>query len=135
VSRASLTSIFIHDAAISDAVVRLAPSIALFQVLDGYQGVAGGILRGLGRQPLIAAVNLVAFWLIGIPVGSVLAFGSQLGVVALWWGLSLGLLVGSLTFAWVISRIDWQGEAQIALLRAAIEPDASALERSLPLLG
>ena len=41
----------------------------MFQIFDGVQGVATGILRGLGdtRSPMIW--NLAGHWLFGLPVG------------------------------------------------------------------
>ena len=66
---------------------------SVFQLCDGLQGVATGILRGLGdtRSPMIW--NLTGHWLIGLPLGYVLCFVMGLGVRGLWWGLSLGLII------------------------------------------
>ena len=65
---------------------------AVFQIFDGVQGVATGILRGLGdtRSPMIW--NLAGHWLFGLPVGYTLCFGLGFGVVGLWVGLSIGLI-------------------------------------------
>ena len=81
-------------------VVRLAatliPLAGVFQVFDGLQVVAAGILRGLGDTRVPMLVNLLGYWLIGIPVSAYLGFGAGLGPVGLWWGLVLGLaLVGT----------------------------------------
>jgi MATE family multidrug resistance protein len=66
---------------------------ALFQLFDGLQAVTTGALRGLGdtRTPMIW--NLVGHWLVGLPLGYVLCFRVGLGVVGLWWGLSVGLMI------------------------------------------
>jgi MATE family multidrug resistance protein len=66
---------------------------ALFQLFDGVQVVATGALRGTGdtRTPMLA--NLVANWLVGLPVGYGLCFWRGQGVVGLWMGLCLGLVV------------------------------------------
>ena len=75
---------------------------AAFQLFDGVQVIATGALRGSGdtRTPLIA--NLLAHWVIGLPLGWWLCFKWGWGVVGLWVGLSTGLvLVGSsLTAVW-----------------------------------
>ena len=66
---------------------------AIFQLFDGIQGVITGTLRGLGdtRTPMV--VNLLAHWLLGLPVGYTLCFLLGWGVYGLWVGLSLGLII------------------------------------------
>jgi multidrug resistance protein, MATE family len=79
----------------SDAVLLVAASLlplaGLFQVFDGIQVVASGVLRGLGdtRAPML--INLFGFWAVGIPVSLLLAFPGGMGAQGLWWGLVLGL--------------------------------------------
>ena len=74
------------------------------QLFDGLQGVITGTLRGLGdtRTPMI--VNLVAHWLLGLPIGYVLCFVLGWGVYGLWVGLSLGLIVTGIILFWVWTR-------------------------------
>lgn len=71
----------------------LLPLAGLFQVFDGLQAVAAGVLRGTGdtRAPMISM--LVGFWFVGVPTSMVLGFdwGFGLGAVGLWWGLVVGL--------------------------------------------
>lgn len=52
---------------------------------------AGVAAQGSGKQARGAVVNLVAFYVVGIPLALTLAFGLQLGAA----GLLLGLLAGS----------------------------------------
>jgi MATE family multidrug resistance protein len=37
--------------------------------------------------------NLAGHWLIGLPLGYSLCFLLGFGVIGLWWGLSLGLMI------------------------------------------
>jgi multidrug resistance protein, MATE family len=78
----------------------------VFQVFDGTQVVAGGVLRGLGdtRAPMIA--NLVGYWVVAIPLSAYLGFYLQLGPAGLWWGLVVGLgLVGTSLLLRVTRRL------------------------------
>jgi len=90
------------------AVVTLGASLlfvaAVFQLFDGLQAVATGALRGLGdtRTPVI--VNFAGHWLLGLPVAYVLCFSQGLGVIGLWIGLSIGLIVCGVVLAWVWHR-------------------------------
>jgi MATE family multidrug resistance protein len=75
---------------------------AAFQVFDGAQAVLTGALRGLGetRRPLL--FNLFGHWLIGLPVGTWLAFQCGWNATGLWIGLTSGLVVVAtlLWFEW-----------------------------------
>jgi len=73
----------------------LLPVAAIFQVADGIQAVAFGVLRGAGDTRVPALVNVVAYWLIGIPVGYWVGLqhtGEPWGV---WCGLAVGLTIVS----------------------------------------
>ena len=63
----------------------------LFQLVDGLQAIASGLLRGLqdARVPMIIA--LVAYWPIGFLLAWVLAFPLGLGGIGIWVGFLIGL--------------------------------------------
>jgi MATE family multidrug resistance protein len=90
------------------AVVELGGSLlliaAVFQLFDGLQAVATGVLRGLGdtRTPMV--VNLTGHWLLGLPIAYTLCFAFGLGVRGLWMGLSTGLIVCGVILTWVWRR-------------------------------
>lgn len=87
------------------AAVPLLLVAAVFQLSDGAQAVAAGALRGAGdtRFPLVA--NLVGHYLVGLPIGVLLAFGLGLGAKGLWWGLSAGLTGVALALVWRFLRV------------------------------
>lgn len=84
---------FTSDPGVLDVGVTLLFVAAIFQLFDGVQGVATGALRGLGdtRTPMLW--NLGGHWAVGLPLGYWLCFVLGLGVIGLWWGLSLGLII------------------------------------------
>lgn len=92
------------DAPANAEVTQLAISFlaiaALFQLVDGAQAIGAGVLRGLQdtRVPMIFAA--VGYWVIGIGVGTLLAFPLGLGGVGIWWGLASGLLVVAILLLW-----------------------------------
>jgi MATE family multidrug resistance protein len=55
--------------------------------------VATGALRGLGETRVPMLWNLAGHWFIGLPLGYTLCFVVGVGVIGLWWGLSIGLIV------------------------------------------
>ncbi len=67
------------------------PIAGFFQVFDGIQVVSAGILRGMGDTRAPVVINLLGFWLLGMPISLALAFKTDLGPAGLWWGLVAGL--------------------------------------------
>jgi len=64
---------------------------ALYQLADGVQAVAGGALRGLKdtRVPMLLAA--LGYWVLGLPLGLLLAGPAGLGPQGVWFGLAAGL--------------------------------------------
>ncbi len=85
--------VFTSDVDVMAIGVTLLLVAAVFQLFDGLQGVATGVLRGLGdtRTPMLSC--LAGHWAIGLPVGYALCFWWGFGVVGLWIGLSTGLIL------------------------------------------
>jgi multidrug resistance protein, MATE family len=85
------------DATVIALAASLLPIAAAFQIFDGAQVVSGGILRGIGRTRAPAVSHFVGYYVVGLPVGYLLAFRAGLGVAGLWWGLLIGLGALALT--------------------------------------
>lgn len=86
-----LARAYTPDMAVLATAMTLLPLAGLFQVFDGIQVVAVGILRGTGdtRTPMI--INVLGFWLLGVPVSWYLGIHTSLGPRGLWWGFVAGL--------------------------------------------
>jgi MATE family multidrug resistance protein len=93
---------FTDDARVLEIGTRLLFIAAAFQLFDGTQAVATGVLRGLGdtRTPMVS--NMVGHWLLGLPIGYVLCFRMGVGVNGLWIGLSIGLV-----FVSIVLMVAW----------------------------
>lgn len=91
------------DDARSPAIVPIAVTLltaaALFQLADGAQVVALGLLRGVQdtRVPMIMAA--VIYWCIGAPAGYVLGFNAGFGGLGVWFGLVIGLGLAAVTLS------------------------------------
>jgi multidrug resistance protein, MATE family len=86
-----LARLYTSDVTVIAVAVGLIPLAGVFQVFDGIQVVAGGILRGLGETKVAMLVNLLGYWFFGLPVSYLLGFVVGLGTKGLWDGLVLGL--------------------------------------------
>jgi MATE family multidrug resistance protein len=109
-----IIGIFQRDPAVIETTTRLFVLAAAFQLFDGLQVVATGVLRGAGDTRTPMACNLVAHWGIGLPIGYALAFGFGRGIVGLWLGLSIGLVLAGL-----INLTTWARKAR--RLREGVE--------------
>jgi MATE family multidrug resistance protein len=69
----------------------LLPIAGVFQIFDGLQVVAAGVLRGVADTRVPMILNFVGFWLVGLPVSVGLAFWLDRGPTGVWWGLALGI--------------------------------------------
>lgn len=85
---------------------------ACFQLSDGVQTVAQGALRGAGDTRVPFFLNLLGHFVIGLPIGAVLAYGVGIGPVGLWWGLSAGLTAVAALMTWRFVRISRRGIAR-----------------------
>ena len=83
--------VYASDPVVVTLAATLIPIAGVFQVFDGIQAVAAGVLRGIGDTHAPAIINVVGFWLIGLPVSWTLAFRLGGGAVGLWWGIVVGL--------------------------------------------
>jgi MATE family multidrug resistance protein len=98
-----LVRTFTTDPAVVQIGTALLFVAAAFQLFDGVQGVTTGALRGLGDTHTAMFWNLGGHWIVGLPLGYFLCFRRGYGVVGLWWGLSLGLIICgiALILAWM----------------------------------
>lgn len=66
--------------------------VALYQIPDGLQAVGFGVLRGIEDVKVPTYITLVAFWVLGVPLGYVLAFYTPLETLGMWFGFTTGLV-------------------------------------------
>lgn len=108
VFREQIGHIFTSDPSVISLVATVLPIIALFQLSDAITAGCSGLLRGVGRSPVGAAVNISAYceWtiyglllrliflldIVGLPLGFALTFTKlQMGLLGLWIGLTAAL--------------------------------------------
>ncbi|MDX2183827.1 MAG: MATE family efflux transporter [Gemmatimonadaceae bacterium] len=86
-----LASAYTPDPATLAVAVALIPIAGAFQLFDGTQAVAGGVLRGSGDTRWPAVMHFAGFWGFGVPTSWWLGLHTPLGARGLWWGLVAGL--------------------------------------------
>ncbi|RCV06036.1 hypothetical protein SETIT_1G131100v2 [Setaria italica] len=72
-----------NDEDVAKYAARVMPVLAVCILFDGLQTVLSGVVRGCGRQKLGAVINLVAYYVAGIPAAFFFAFVCHLGGMVL----------------------------------------------------
>jgi multidrug resistance protein, MATE family len=92
-ARNFIPALYIQDA----EVIRIASGLliiaALFQLSDGTQVICNATLRGLQDVKVPSVFIFIAYWIIGLPLGYLLAFKNGFGPQGIWIGLLAGLTV------------------------------------------
>lgn len=75
--------------------------------------------QGAGRQSKGVFVNLVAYYIVGLPIGVLLTFKYKFDVSGLVLGLILGTLIQMVFYSSIVLHMDWRAEARNAQARVA----------------
>jgi MATE family multidrug resistance protein len=104
---------FTRDPLVIWAAVPLLLVGAAFQFFDGVQITATGALRGMANTHAGLVVQLVGYWMIGLPLGVWLGFGRKMGAVGLWIGLCAGLMFAGVALITVWGRTVRRGVGRV----------------------
>ncbi len=101
----TLASIFLDKAgADSAAVLAIAgPFVVIagiFQLVDGLQAIAAGLLRGLKDTRIPMVLALISYWPIGFFCAWVFAFPAGFGGIGVWFGFLSGLAAAAVLLNW-----------------------------------
>ena len=112
-----LGDLFSNDDEVSELVAKLVPISCIFMLGDAVLAITGGVMRGLGKQSLVLKLNIVAFWVLAIPIGSLMTFATDMGVIGVWWGFVVGIYSAAAIGIYILKRINWGDEGNNAKLR------------------
>lgn len=90
-----ITALYTTDESVRTLATQLLLYAAIFQLGDASQVIISGVLRGYKITKWPMFIYICAFWLFGLPLGCVLAFGYQQGAAGFWQSLLLTLAVAS----------------------------------------
>lgn len=96
VMRHQLPLAFTEDSQVVAIAATLMLFAGIFQLSDATQAVAVGLLRGIKDVKVPTFYVALAYWVIGIPLGCILAFHFKLGAKGIWIGFLAGLTCSSL---------------------------------------
>jgi len=112
-SRHALPGLWAPAPDVLAAAAAILPIAAAWQIFDGTQAVACGIMRGMGDTRPAAWFNLAGYFGMALPLGAWLAFRRGWGLPGIWWGLTLALAVVALM---LVRRLRVHGPATVTPL-------------------
>ncbi|MBA0557598.1 hypothetical protein Gohar_010305 [Gossypium harknessii] len=112
ITRDHFAVIFTSSEEMQRAVAHLAYLLGVTMVLNSVQPVISGVAVGGGWQSLVAYINLGCYYAFGLPLGYLLGYIADLGVMGLWGGMIAGTALQTLLLLIVLSRINWNKEVE-----------------------
>ncbi|CAA0837373.1 MATE efflux family protein [Striga hermonthica] len=109
--------LFTNDEAVVRSVSDLSILLAFSVLLNSIYPVFSGVAVGAGMQAMVAVVNIVCFYLIGLPIGLVLGYLVGLQVKGLWIGMLCGVICETLVLSFLMWRTNWDEEVLKASAR------------------
>ncbi len=88
-----LVRLFSQDNALIKISIPVLYVLSIFQVFDGLQVALSGIFKGIKKTGVVLVSNFIAYWLISIPLGYVLAFKYHLNLRGFWYGLASAAII------------------------------------------
>jgi multidrug resistance protein, MATE family len=99
-----LPGLYVEDESVVAIAATLLIVAGFFQLSDGTQVVCASALRGLQDVKVPSVFILMAYWIIGLPLGYWLCFKQGWGAPGIWIGLLIGL---TLTAIAMLMRFRW----------------------------
>ncbi|KAI3444233.1 hypothetical protein Pfo_000898 [Paulownia fortunei] len=109
--------LFTNEEEVVQNVSDLSPLLAFSVLLNGIYPVLSGVAVGAGLQTKVAVINLVCFYVIGLPIGAVLGYVVQLQVKGIWIGMISGVVTETLALSFMTWRTNWDEEVSKTLAR------------------
>ncbi|CAA3020186.1 DETOXIFICATION 24-like [Olea europaea subsp. europaea] len=106
-----------NDEEVARNVADLSLLLAFSVLLNGIFPVFSGVAIGAGLQKTVAIINVVCFYIIGIPIGALLGYVTHLQVKGIWIGMMCGVLTQTLALSFMVWRTDWEEQVSKASAR------------------
>lgn len=106
--------LFTSDEEVAETVTSLSVLLAFSLLLSSVQPVLSGVAIGAGWQGVVAYVNLACYYIVGVPLGVLLAYAFDLSVRGMWIGLMGGLIMQTLALIYITCRTDWSEQVKKA---------------------
>ncbi|XP_026393255.1 protein DETOXIFICATION 24-like isoform X2 [Papaver somniferum] len=124
----SISYLFSSSNEIAKAVSSLSVLLSFSVLLSSIYPVVTGVAIGAGWQTLVAYVNITCYYIIGIPIGLLLAYVFHFLAQGIWIGMICGVAMQTLALIYFTWKSDWGAQVEAAsarLKKFSREPEES----------
>ncbi|CAF2034400.1 hypothetical protein HID58_031473 [Brassica napus] len=115
ITRDDFAVIFTDSQEMRKAVADLAYLLGITMILNSLQPViSAGVAVGGGWQAPVAYINLICYYVFGLPLGFLLGYKTRLGVQGIWIGMICGTSLQTLILVYMIYKTNWNKEVEQA---------------------
>ena len=102
--------LFTPDKELIAVTVPIVYILALFQIFDGMQVTLAGIFKGLKDTNIVMLANFISYWIVSLPLGTLLAFRFNLNIMGYWYaiGVAAVLLCIIMITKLILKYREWQ---------------------------
>lgn len=119
--RTIIAGCFTTDQDVVALGLKLLTILGINQLYDCPNVILAGCLRGQGRQAIGSRLNLLAYYLIALPLALFFAFTFNFGLFGLWAGLGVGIFVLAASEFYYVFSSDWDSILQNARKHLLLE--------------
>ncbi|KAI3964974.1 hypothetical protein MKW92_051995 [Papaver armeniacum] len=119
ITRYDFPKLFTDDKIVMKEVSALAVYLCISILLCAILPVLSGMAIGAGWQAVVAYVNSVTYYLIGLPIGVFMGFKLDWGLEGLWVGTQIGMGLQTVVLLIMFWRADWDKEVQLSKVRVS----------------
>ncbi|KAM7540487.1 hypothetical protein Aperf_G00000035350 [Anoplocephala perfoliata] len=113
--RYRLPYLFTTDGEVVAEAVKLFPMLLIFQFCEGLGGVSEAVLLACGRQFLGAITIFFGYYVVGLPLGFLLTYKLEFGIIGMWMGLATGFFLTDCAYTCYALRTDWMEQSRRAV--------------------
>lgn len=115
--RSQIANTFTSDSIVAQKAIYVFPVVALNQMYDCLNVLAAGCLRAQGRQKIGGYLNLIAYYMIGVPLAFLFGFKWGYEIRGLWIGLGFGIFSLALFELYFLYTSDWDQIIEASIKR------------------
>ncbi|KAL2547130.1 MATE efflux family protein [Forsythia ovata] len=104
-------AIFSNSSEVKHLVEELTPLLGICILFTNVQYALTGVATGAGWQVPVAYINVGCYFLLGVPLGVLMAYKFKMGIKGIWNGMLLGLCLQSCLLLRMICVANWNKEA------------------------